>query len=577
MAVPGRPDSAYERLYAAITAVTGHSPRSNGSQASARCPAHDDRTASLSITRGPDRVLVKCHAGCAVDDVLARVNLTRGDLFDNPPESTRPVVVAEYPYTDETGTVLFVKERREPKDFRVKRPNGSGGWTYSLGDARRVLYRLPQILEAIKDDRPIHVAEGEKDVAAIERMGGVATTNFEGAAKDGQRPKWRPEYGDALKGAAVIIVADRDEPGRAHARAILADLKDKAASVRVVEAKVGKDAHDHAVAGHGLADFVEASERPQLTVVSADDGLIKYVNWRDLFGKPKVPPDWYARPFIAAGRVTLIYSPGKTGKSLLAMEAAAGIATGMPLFGNDPRDALDVLYIDQEMTEEDWLERLTDMGYGTDDVDSLEKHLHLAQLQPWAPMDTVAGGAMVLAAAEESGARVVIIDTASKVMAGDENSNDTQANLYRCTIVPLKRAGLAVLILDHTGKDIEKGARGASAKTDNVDLVWEMTARGKDGISLRCTHARFRHESLEEYMYLRRETEPHLAHVPVDVDKRADEIVGVCLEAIRCIAPNAAESGASVLAELKKMGRSYRKETFLDAWKAYRREMGWEF
>src|SRR5262245_55615161 len=49
---------------------------------SARCPAHDDRTASLSIAQGDDgTVLVKCHAGCDTSAVLAAIDLRLADLF----------------------------------------------------------------------------------------------------------------------------------------------------------------------------------------------------------------------------------------------------------------------------------------------------------------------------------------------------------------------------------------------------------------------------------------------------------------------------------------------------------------
>ena len=48
----------------------------------ARCPAHDDRTASLSVGTGDDgRVLLKCHAGCDLDAILHAVHLVRRDLF----------------------------------------------------------------------------------------------------------------------------------------------------------------------------------------------------------------------------------------------------------------------------------------------------------------------------------------------------------------------------------------------------------------------------------------------------------------------------------------------------------------
>lgn len=48
----------------------------------ARCPAHEDCTASLSICSGHDgRILVHCFAGCAASDVVAALGLELGDLF----------------------------------------------------------------------------------------------------------------------------------------------------------------------------------------------------------------------------------------------------------------------------------------------------------------------------------------------------------------------------------------------------------------------------------------------------------------------------------------------------------------
>ena len=52
----------------------------------AKCPAHEDRTASLSVTAGDDgRVLVHCFAGCAVADVIGAMGLQVADLFIRKP------------------------------------------------------------------------------------------------------------------------------------------------------------------------------------------------------------------------------------------------------------------------------------------------------------------------------------------------------------------------------------------------------------------------------------------------------------------------------------------------------------
>lgn len=232
-----------------------------GRQRSYTCPGHEDQRPSLSITDGQDRVLIKCHAGCDVDDLLDKLGLARADLFDHQPERNleRRRVVAEYPYTDENGTLLYVKVRFQPKHFLVKRPDGHGGWEWGIGAGTpRVLYRLPRIIAAGPDDL-VWLPEGEKDVHALEARGQVATTNYDGASDSGERPKWRAEYCRYFTGRQVRIVADRDDKGRAHAEYIELCLTGIARAVEVVEAAQGKDASDHFGAGLGVGDFVRWS------------------------------------------------------------------------------------------------------------------------------------------------------------------------------------------------------------------------------------------------------------------------------------------------------------------------------
>jgi hypothetical protein len=57
----------------------------------ARCPAHEDRTASLSVACGDDgRVLLHCFAGCASTAVLGALGLELRDLFDRPISDPSP-------------------------------------------------------------------------------------------------------------------------------------------------------------------------------------------------------------------------------------------------------------------------------------------------------------------------------------------------------------------------------------------------------------------------------------------------------------------------------------------------------
>ena len=48
----------------------------------ARCPAHDDKSPSLSVTEKDGKVLIHCYAGCAAVEIVEAVDLSLSDLFD---------------------------------------------------------------------------------------------------------------------------------------------------------------------------------------------------------------------------------------------------------------------------------------------------------------------------------------------------------------------------------------------------------------------------------------------------------------------------------------------------------------
>ncbi len=159
---------------------------------------------------------------------------------------------AVYNYTDGDGNLLFQVLRSQDKKFSQRRPDPSArkGWRWNLAGIRRVPYRLPKLIAAVNAGQLVYVVEGEKDVHAIERAGAVATCNPMGTGGG-----WRDEYDEWFADAEVVIVADKDEPGRKHAAKIASHLRKVAKSVTIVEAAEGKDAADHLAAGHGLGDF----------------------------------------------------------------------------------------------------------------------------------------------------------------------------------------------------------------------------------------------------------------------------------------------------------------------------------
>ena len=55
------------------------------------CPGHEDRQASLSVSDGGEgRVLLHCHAGCALETITSGLGITKADLFDKEASTSRP-------------------------------------------------------------------------------------------------------------------------------------------------------------------------------------------------------------------------------------------------------------------------------------------------------------------------------------------------------------------------------------------------------------------------------------------------------------------------------------------------------
>jgi hypothetical protein len=207
------------------------------------------------------------------------------------------------------------------------------------------------------------------------------------------------------------------------------------------------------------------------------------LDWHELWAAED-QEEWIIEPILPARRLVALFSPPKVGKSLLMLELAVGIARGTEVLGYTPDRPRRVLYVDFENDPRgDVRSRLMAMGFGPDDLTELV-YLSYPRL---AYLDTYIGGIELLAVAQEYGCEVVVIDTISRAVAGEENDNDTWLGFYRHTGLALKAAGLAVIRLDHTGKDQTKGMRGGSAKYGDVDAVWAMTAVAENVLRLECT------------------------------------------------------------------------------------------
>ena len=246
----------------------------------ALCPAHDDQKQSLHVSEGKDgRILAYCHAGCSVDDICQALGLGLRDLFSQKLKvhaGGKSPVVATYDYRDTNGKLLFQVCRTADKRFFQRRPDGKGGWINGLGGIQPVLYRLPEVLQAVKQGETIFIPEGEKDVNNLARLGLAATCNPLGACK------WRDHYSEHLMGAAVAVLPDLDKPGRKHAQQVAKSLYGRAASVKILELpglpRKG-DVSDWLAAGGTKEELLQlVAECPEWEPTKRDEGSRKSAN-----------------------------------------------------------------------------------------------------------------------------------------------------------------------------------------------------------------------------------------------------------------------------------------------------------
>jgi hypothetical protein len=147
----------------------------------------------------------------------------------------RESVVAAFEYTDEAGNIEFAVERIEfwnpdgtpvlkddkpKKTFRQKRPDPErpGGWIYDTKGCGVLLYRLPELIEAVANGHPICIVEGEAKVDLLRSWGVPATCCAGGSGK------WRAEHSAFLRGADAVLMPDADDAGARHVQQVGASL-----------------------------------------------------------------------------------------------------------------------------------------------------------------------------------------------------------------------------------------------------------------------------------------------------------------------------------------------------------------
>lgn len=260
------------------------SVKKSGNGYQCRCPAHDDKKASLSITEKGGKLLFCCHAGCTAESVLAGVGLTFADLGDKRKYKWRErleyaqgkKIEAVYPYYDERGRYLYSKIRFEGKEIRYAVVDeAADSYSYGKGGHDGTLYRLPQMLKAVENGQTVYIVEGEKDADTLTKLGLTAATA--GGVKD-----WRREYRRFFLGARVVILPDNDDAGRDLCERIKADLKQYAYCITWVQTSQAEkgDVTDYMNEGHTKDDLLKL-------ISGAKEKNTVYAPWLSIDNKGK--------------------------------------------------------------------------------------------------------------------------------------------------------------------------------------------------------------------------------------------------------------------------------------------------
>lgn len=340
--------------------------RRSGQGWSARCPAHDDQTPSLSIHEGDDgKVLVMCHAGCKVEAVCGAIGLRVVDLMPTanvspvntvnvngnrcePKKTGLPLTPSDKPtgktFTTSNDAVTELEGQHGPRSalwtyhddhgepvgvvVRWNQPDGKkhirpvsrhgDGWRICGMAEPRPLYRRPELSAATR----VYVCEGEKAADAVRSLGLTATTSAHGSKSPG-KTDWGP-----LAGKEIIILPDNDAPGGEYADAVAALLAKLSPDtmVKLVELPDLPDKGD-------AADFVESHAETKA------DKLRRIVETLADEAEPlnkvrPIAPDRFEpfpvkvlpeplRSFVAAGAMAIGCDPSFLALPLLAVVAAA--------------------------------------------------------------------------------------------------------------------------------------------------------------------------------------------------------------------------------------------------------------
>lgn len=201
---------------------------------------------------------------------------------------------------------------------------------------------------------------------------------------------------------------------------------------------------------------------------------------------PVLPTDWMINGLIETSTVVSLFGPPGVAKTFFALDMACCVATGQP-FHDCEVAAGSVFYVAGEGFN--GLGRRVD-AWATFNHAARPEHLYLSNrgidLYNSGRAETVVAEIESTVAVTGIAPRLIVIDTLARNFTGEENSA-RDVGLFILNLDSIRyRWGATVLVVHHTGKDLQRGARGSTALRSAVDTEYEVSRGSDDIIRVEC-------------------------------------------------------------------------------------------
>lgn len=365
----------------------------------------------------------------------------------------------EWHYTDADGIILATVYRFEPE---------GGGKEFLPWDAKerrygnpviRPLYNIPGILRSSE----VVLVEGEKAAEALINRGIAATCVMGGSNSPLDKTDLEP-----LRGKAVTIWPDNDDPGRKFAATFAQAIKGVAATVEMIEPPADVPEGWDAADAERPEEYISASVAPDQA-----KPILPYIWFRD--AAPNLQANDFVEGLLTSGSMSVIYGPSNCGKTFFVLDLALHVAWGREWRGKEV-DRGAVVYLSLEGAQ-GVQNRITAFRkhYGCDDLPFVAMPRPVDLLDSAADVAAVIQLTNFIAAQTGLPVRMVIVDTLSRAMAGgNENSSEDMTGLIGNCDRIRDETGAHICIVHHSGKDEAKGARGHSSLRAATDTEIEI-------------------------------------------------------------------------------------------------------